>query len=381
MSLRAREMLGSPIHAGRVPRGFRASTERWHRRLSSSRRPDVSLIVLEEARTSKLVSPIATGGAPAFLGRDTTYNCPRLFVAGIPGGTVLGDTGEVVDPKGVILADLSLMHPESVQPWVYKLHKPFRLCQPPPEAEPLGRACTVVSQYASNNYFHWMLNLLPRFELLRRAGVRWNGLDAIVINQIRHPFQSHTLDRIGIPVDKLVEAEEDYCGRAETLFATRSLRAAGHRCQFALNFLRDLFQDCLSDSGGRKIYVSRSDASKRRVVNEKALAPLLEARGIEVVSLSGMSVCDQVRLFSAADVIVAPHGAGLTNLTFCREGTKVIEIHSARFLKKYYWELASARRLRYYSMVVADEFSTASVPGDFEIVPDELGDVLDLARM
>ena len=35
---------------------------------------------------------------------------------------------------------------------------------------------------------------------------------------------------------------------------------------------------------------------------------------------------DQVKIFNSAKLIVAMHGAGLTNLLFCKNKTKVIEI-------------------------------------------------------
>ncbi|MFK7943264.1 MAG: hypothetical protein AB8B85_10180, partial [Paracoccaceae bacterium] len=37
--------------------------------------------------------------------------------------------------------------------------------------------------------------------------------------------------------------------------------------------------------------------------------------------------------------VVAVHGAGLTNLLFCRPGTRVIEIFPGNFVKSPYWWL------------------------------------------
>ena len=45
-----------------------------------------------------------------------------------------------------------------------------------------------------------------------------------------------------------------------------------------------------------------------------------------------MSVAEQVELFVYADVVVAPHGAGLTNLLFCREGTRIVEIFPPTYI-------------------------------------------------
>ena len=43
------------------------------------------------------------------------------------------------------------------------------------------------------------------------------------------------------------------------------------------------------------------------------------------------SVREQVALFHQADVIVAPAGAALANVLFCRPGAKVIELQPSNF--------------------------------------------------
>lgn len=78
--------------------------------------------------------------------------------------------------------------------------------------------------------------------------------------------------------------------------------------------------------GAKKIFISRSKASYRRMLNEADLTTLLEKRGFLTVHLEALSVVEQIALFQNADHIVASHGAGLTNLFFCKPDTKVTEI-------------------------------------------------------
>ena len=60
-----------------------------------------------------------------------------------------------------------------------------------------------------------------------------------------------------------------------------------------------------------------------------------------------LSVADQVRLFRGAEVIVAPHGAALTNLGFCRPGTQVIELLMDAYCNWCFRNLAGLMQLRY----------------------------------
>ncbi len=40
--------------------------------------------------------------------------------------------------------------------------------------------------------------------------------------------------------------------------------------------------------------------------------------------------------------MVAPHGAGLTNITFCRPGAKVLEMFAASYVHLGLWTIADA---------------------------------------
>ncbi|NOG52157.1 MAG: glycosyltransferase family 61 protein [Chloroflexi bacterium] len=77
----------------------------------------------------------------------------------------------------------------------------------------------------------------------------------------------------------------------------------------------------------RRLYISRSKARRRRVLNESAVIALLAPLGFEAFTLEDLSVAEQVRLFAGAEAVVAPHGSGLTNLVF-GQGIKVIELHT-----------------------------------------------------
>jgi hypothetical protein len=75
---------------------------------------------------------------------------------------------------------------------------------------------------------------------------------------------------------------------------------------------------------------------------------------IEVFSPSMLNkpLSDHIAIFSRAAVVVGPHGAGFSNLIFCREGTAVIEIgyDSPEVLQfdEMYFQLSLGLHLRYW---------------------------------
>ncbi|WP_081631226.1 glycosyltransferase family 61 protein [Methylobacterium sp. 77] len=79
-------------------------------------------------------------------------------------------------------------------------------------------------------------------------------------------------------------------------------------------------------SPAEKIYISRSDAKRRPMSNEKEIEVRLAAEGYQIISFTGMPLWQQFFIAFSAKEIVAPHGAGLSHLIMCASGTKVTEI-------------------------------------------------------
>ncbi len=73
----------------------------------------------------------------------------------------------------------------------------------------------------------------------------------------------------------------------------------------------------------------------------------LYSKGFEIIQPENLSVAQQACMFSEAEFIVAPHGAGLTNIVFCQPDTKVIDIFSPDWVNPCFYRLASHLNLKY----------------------------------
>lgn len=124
------------------------------------------------------------------------------------------------------------------------------------------------------------------------------------------------------------------------------------------------------------LYVSRNEARMRRLLNEEAILPALRDLGFEIIRPGEMPLATQVEKFRNARVVLAPHGAGLTNILFCRPGTTLIEIfprggvHGSMFMR-----IASQRDFDYY-FAVGDSVATPAS----ETNPNNADIVLDAER-
>lgn len=79
--------------------------------------------------------------------------------------------------------------------------------------------------------------------------------------------------------------------------------------------------------------------------------PELERRGFVVLDPAALSVQEQVDTFHGAEVVVAPHGAALTNITFARPDAKVLEMFAPTYVHLGLWTIADAVGLDYRYLV------------------------------
>ena len=55
-----------------------------------------------------------------------------------------------------------------------------------------------------------------------------------------------------------------------------------------------------------------------------------------------LTVQEQIDVFHGAEVIIAPHGAALTNITFCTPGARVLEMFAGTYVHLGLWTIAEA---------------------------------------
>lgn len=170
------------------------------------------------------------------------------------------------------------------------------------------------------NYYHWVIDTLPRLLALRACEGLWEGRRLLVCPDLAG-YMRESLDLLGVPADKLLPVAGPTWLRS--VYAVSDVSSYGHVHPVAPAALRAAFLPLAGDDPaepGRRLLVLRGDAARRRLLNEAEVAAWAAARGFEAVSLSGMGFLDQIRLFRGARIVLGAHGAGLTNLVWATPG-------------------------------------------------------------
>jgi Glycosyltransferase 61 len=255
------------------------------------------------------------------------------------------------------------------------------------------------------NYFHWMFDALPKIHLLDRAGYK----EIRLYLQVTENLQQETLDLLGVRAERVIDARRHKFVRASELVVPNYVDRVGackvletkHRngrrevivgnldscvgvSDWICGFLRSKFLDV---GNGRsrtpsRVYVSRADATKTRgIKHETRFFEQIERWGFERVVLSEMTFRDQLNLFKNADVVIAPHGAGLTNLVFCTSGAKCLELFSPSYVSDLYAVLSAVLGIDYYYLIGNGSPDPQRVRSNdaFDINPEKLEQFLELA--
>ena len=159
----------------------------------------------------------------------------------------------------------------------------------------------------------------------------------------RTRFQRELLALAGIDADRIVDSDEVPHVRADLLLVPTVPDLDLEIPSWVVAFLRErLLPSGLHRVPGRNVYVTRGDAPHtRRVTNEdevlRVLSPARLRRGGSVDPerrRTDLDVRDR-------DMIVAPHGAALSNLAFASPGAAVLEFFPPDFVQGCYWKLAT----------------------------------------
>jgi hypothetical protein len=171
-----------------------------------------------------------------------------------------------------------------------------------------------------------------------------------VNSEVLPAFAVESLERCGIAASTIVTAP---CSGDLNVMTINDWRYAPRPASYA--FLRDLYADALSDNPARssRIFVDRGTTRQNRQLrNSGEVAAILERRySVKRVMMDNLAIPEQADIFHNADLIIAPHGAALTNLAFCRPGTKVFELFSPNFLLGFYSDLARATGLHHVGVI------------------------------
>jgi len=292
---------------------------------------------------------------------STGYRQKAIYVSKLNNITLLGNTGAIILNKKVLVDSVFNFGrmAGSVSYKDFSILIPQKLTS--------GLYTTIVhGHWANNNIFHWFCDCLPRIYALVNTVcepitvIMWENAPQYQKDSLQFVLEAY-------PNFKVAYFRKGMKFRISEFYFSPfiSNSMSGYLPMPVSSWLRTKIWEgykVQKSEAKRRIYISRSKAKTRRVLNEPKLLPLLAKYNFEIIRAEELSYQQQVELFYNTEAVIAPHGAGLTNLLFS-ESCKVLEFHPANMVKTHYFLLSKGLGFDYASIIgsVGDERENYSV--------------------
>lgn len=265
------------------------------------------------------------------VGRRTV---PAPFVVEVKEATVIGPSSMVAADGRVLLESALGSYQRLIDASVRSLvagQLPFATRYQHTDERFDGPVFSLVGPWATD-YYHWLTDYLVQVFALEAYREQTETDPTVLIPKNPPGWLRNSLPLAGIDTDQTVEwsGSRAQCPRLAVGSLRRHTASTGNgyiHSPAAMARLGNRIQDAVpgtnEDNRPRRLYVSRADAEDRRVQNEDALLEALKDYGFERIVPSEHTFAEQVRRFADAEVVLGPHGAGLTNVIFAPETTLV----------------------------------------------------------
>lgn len=134
-------------------------------------------------------------------------------------------------------------------------------------------------------------------------------------------FIKPCLEAFGIKEEQCIYVEKGSMIKVETLLMPSQIRfhpLVKESTQYLTDFYRD---DSDKFKDYQKIYLSRRNAPRRRLINELEVQEFLIKRGFKIVVLEDLDFKAQMNILANARVVIAQDSSTLTNIIFCHKST------------------------------------------------------------
>ena len=191
---------------------------------------------------------------------------------------------------------------------------------------------------AKDNYYHWLIDVLPRLIILEKEINKNKDINLLVPDcnisyqkeSIKCFFKNKKTNLVSLYNNKFSQFKKIIlCSNNENFEYLNYYLLSKLKKKILYQAKKKIF---IFNKTFEKIYISRDDArNKRSLKHDQEFENFLVKEGFKIVVLSEFSFLEQAIIFNRAKVILGLHGAGLANILFSKKKTKIIEFTSPKW--------------------------------------------------
>lgn len=269
-----------------------------------------------------------------------TVNFPEIYIAELSNVNLIGATSIIFDDNNNCIYDLPLRDHENrfnlAIGNVYYVDKNVTLTYYEKANEKIKEGIMLLSN-ASFNYFHFNMEILSKLCLINKIE-KYNNVPILIDERcIRIKSFKDELDMLNIHNRPIIPIKAGYCYDVENLIYVSDLLVGPIdlkkntllkyedyiMSESAVNLLHDSL--AINGNPSKKLFISRKNCFGTRIlVNQNNVEQIFKEYGYEIVYPELIPFQEQLKLFSEAEYIAGPSGAGFTNILFANKTAKII---------------------------------------------------------
>ena len=200
-----------------------------------------------------------------------------------------------------------------------------------------------IIDFWSTGYFHWFGDVIHKYVMLKKKNYQGKLLLPEKFKKIN--FVVESIDFFSIPHIFIKRNELAFSNKLYLL--PYKLISGNFLENTTLAINRTVNFSTINPK--KIIYVSRSKAKYRKVVNENELIKTFKKYEVEVYNFDNISFREQIMIAQNTKLFISMHGAALTNMLFMSIGQNILEIrHPESEAQNCYFSLASALNHNYF---------------------------------
>jgi hypothetical protein len=197
----------------------------------------------------------------------------------------------------------------------------------------------------SYGFYHWLIEDLPTF--LQCASYFPDR--SVLVNKNAPKYIHDFLESI----PNKIEYTEKFFVAKKIASVTRG-DDVGWPLKSDISVLLEFFDAERKSVEGRKLYISRKNSS-RSPTNEKNVEEMLQGRGFEIVHTENLHLREAIGLISTADVLMGPHGAGLSGQVWMKSGSRCIDLAASSYWTEDIYRLSAILNHKYIPFIYGIE--------------------------
>ena len=281
------------------------------------------------------------GGQPRFK-TNGVFKEPGRYLYSISNGTVWGSIGLVYDGKRRCFID------ESAKEWTVDLSNSAltNVVHFPQKIFLEGTTLSCLTNGADGGFYHFLFESIVKIQFAMPI-IKY--VDHILFNGPATDWKLKWLQRANIDTSKIIWANNTAHYECEQLLFTGRLVNDQQINPWSIGALKAMFNVTPTEQSApyKILWISRKGARSRDILWERQL--LEHFPSIETIDLSGLSAIETIEKMQSATHIIAPHGAGLSNIYLCNKDTHILELYpEGMSFKPCYHRLSSVCQLKHH---------------------------------